>query len=315
MLSFLKNKQVYRIIGVLIFVYILLSIDLNEILRTLYHANLKYIIFAILLILVVTAVKSLRWQLLLKMQRINYSLRDCFIMYYIALYIGSVTPGRVGEFTKVLFLKNDGHSMSKSVFSVFMDRIFDIVLLSGVSFVSIFAFITFFDNIDMFSLIIYLLLIFAIVLLLMNKSFIVSLIKFAHGIPYFKKYAEFFETQMTEFIQEFEKLNLNNISLTFLITIIAWVIYYVLVYSLALAIDINISFLYLIACISFSAIITLLPISISGIGTRDAILIFLFSKVGLSSESAVAFSIMILGVYVFNGVIGFFAWMKYPIKL
>jgi len=315
MLSFRKNKQIYRIVGVLIFVYILFSIDLNAILHTLYHANLKYILLASLLIIVVTILKSLRWQLLLRVQGIDYSLRDCFIMYYIALYIGTVTPGRVGEFTKVLFLKKDGHSMSKSMFSVFMDRIFDIVLLSVASFVSIFAFITFFDNIDIFSLIINLLLIFAILFILINKMFILSIIKFAHVIPYFKKYAEFLEKQMIEFIQEFEKLNLHNIVLTFVITIIAWIIYYVLVYSLALAIDIKISFLYLIACISFSAIITLLPISISGIGTRDAILIFLFSKVGLSGESAVAFSIMILGVYVFNGVIGFFAWMKYPIEL
>lgn len=316
MLSLLKNKQIFRITGILIFVYILLSIDLNAILRILYHANLKYIIFATLLILLVTAVKSLRWQLLLKMQGINYSLRDCFIMYYIGLYVGTLTPGRVGDFTKVLYLKKDGHAMSKSMLSVFFDRIFDMVILIVMAYISFFVFIRLFNETDVFYFVIFTLILFSLVIGLMNKNAVLRLMKLAQKSKAIKKESfESLERYIGEFFDGFSKFNFNGVLVISTITLIGWAIYYILMYVLALAIGIDIPFFYLVACVSLSAVITLLPISISGIGTRDALLIFLFTNIGLSSESAVAFSMMILGVYAFNGVIGLFAWLKHPMEL
>ena len=308
-----KNKQTVRAIGLLIFVYILLSIDSNVILRTLYNANLKYIFLASLLIPIVTVIKSLRWQLLLKIQGIDYSLKDCFIMYYVGLYVGAVTPGRVGDFAKVLHLKKDGHAMSKSMFSVLIDRLYDMVLLIAIIFFSIFVFVNIFNDVDVFSFALYILLLLTIIISIMNKRAILKLIKFTQNISFLD--TDLLEKHTTDFFDGFKKLNIYNIILLSIISLLAWIIYYILMYLLAIAINIDIPFLYLVACVSFSAAVTLLPISISGIGTRDAILIFLFSKIGLSTESAVAFSIMILGMYVFNGIIGLLAWMKKPINL
>ena len=57
--------------------------------------------------------------------------------------------------------------------------------------------------------------------------------------------------------------------------------------------------------------VQLIPVSVSGLGTRDAALIFLFSQIGVGKEAAVAFSIMKLFVmFVFSGALALAA-IKY----
>jgi hypothetical protein len=56
-----------------------------------------------------------------------------------------------------------------------------------------------------------------------------------------------------------------------------------------------------------------LPISFSGMGTRDIGLIFFFSLIGLSPEAAISTSIMALVLgYLFVGLIGFIFWARNP---
>ena len=99
------------------------------------------------------------------------------------------------------------------------------------------------------------------------------------------------------------------------LTLSGWILYYLTVYLLAASINIHIPFFFLVACVSITAVITLIPISISGIGTRDAVLILLFAQLGLSQESAVAFAVMILFMYAVNGLIGLVAWLYKPVRI
>lgn len=66
---------------------------------------------------------------------------------------------------------------------------------------------------------------------------------------------------------------------------------------------------------SLVVIIELIPVSISGVGTRDAFLIFVLGLIGIGKESAIAFSLLYLLTYWFLGLIGFFFWVKEPVKL
>ena len=88
-----------------------------------------------------------------------------------------------------------------------------------------------------------------------------------------------------------------------------------LCYLLAIGLNIPVSFFYLASCVSISNIISLLPVSVSGIGTRDVLLIALFSQVGLSAESAVGFSFMFLVFFSgMSALFGFIAWTLNPIS-
>ena len=115
-----------------------------------------------------------------------------------------------------------------------------------------------------------------------------------------------------DFIAGIKTIDYRVFSRCLVATLAAWCLTFVLWYLLALSIDINISFLYIIMCSSVSTLVTLMPISISGIGTRDMVLIFLFSQIGLSQESAIALSISVLIIKLIESVGGLIAWYKKP---
>ena len=81
-------------------------------------------------------------------------------------------------------------------------------------------------------------------------------------------------------------------------------------YFLSLSLDIPLSFLKIAIFITFANILSFLPISFAGIGTREACLVHLFSLESLSHESALAFSILVFTfTYALLGIIGFFCFM------
>lgn len=82
-----------------------------------------------------------------------------------------------------------------------------------------------------------------------------------------------------------------------------------------LGVNIDIPYYYLIACIAIASIVSIIPIAISGIGTRDATSVFLFSLLGKNREAAVSLSLLVLLMMAINGLIGYFVWIKYPIRL
>ena len=91
--------------------------------------------------------------------------------------------------------------------------------------------------------------------------------------------------------------------------------YFTLMYLLSQLLEINISFLAVVACVSISLAVSLLPISIAGLGTRDITLVALFSTLGLSSEAAIAFSTLLLLLYFVNSLICFPAWLVHPLRM
>ena len=106
-----------------------------------------------------------------------------------------------------------------------------------------------------------------------------------------------------------------NIILCSMLTLIAWSISFLQGYMISRSLDINISFITVVACMSIAAILNLLPISILGIGTRDAVFISIFAMLSISYEQAVAFSMLILLFMVFNGILGVLAWWLKPVRL
>ena len=311
----LKNKWIFRSIGLILFVIILSKLDLAEIIALLSDLSMFYLVAALILFFPLLVTKAMRWQLLMKAQHINYSLKDSTIMYAAALYVGALTPGRLGDFIKVLYLKEDGYPFGKSFATVLLDRLFDLVSLFIIAYAGMLLFITLFGRAITILSCISVGTALLIVFFVYKKDFSRGILEYisSHLIP--GRYRDNVKTSFSDLYNGIKTLNGNQFTLATLITLFAWVIHFIMMYLLALSLDIHIPFLYLATCVSISAVITLIPISISGIGTRDATLIILFSYLGISKESAIAFSMLILFMYAVNGSIGLLAWLKKPVNI
>lgn len=89
-------------------------------------------------------------------------------------------------------------------------------------------------------------------------------------------------------------------------------------YLLLLRLDIAISFLQFLLSISIVSIIQILPISISGIGVRESVLLVLLATYGVKAEQAVSLSLLILAINVSLSLMGYIAeisWTNQETKL
>ena len=90
-----------------------------------------------------------------------------------------------------------------------------------------------------------------------------------------------------EFYKNMPKI--SSIIILFCLTIIFWLMVYSQAYITALAFNLKINFLYFLFIFPIAIIISLIPISISGFGTRESALIVLFA--GFDKIRIVSFSI------------------------
>ena len=306
-------KKYSFLTGIILFIIILSRSNLGEIFQNIKNINPFYLILAALTTLPMFFNKALCWNYLKRQQGIKYNLKDSFLMYCSGMYIGLLTPGRLGEVTKALYLKKDGYSLGKSLVSVILDR------LSDFAFLLIFLCIGSLFLISVLQEQILIMILGIVIAVLLFIIFLkIGLIKwgldklFNIFVP--QKYQKSWKINFQDFINDLKIYKLKNYLIIFLITTFSWVFYYLQMYILAKGAGLSVPFLYLAISVTVAGFITLIPISISGIGTRDIALILLFSPFLIAKEQVIAFSALILLMLIWGALVGLACWLIKPIK-
>ena len=87
-------------------------------------------------------------------------------------------------------------------------------------------------------------------------------------------------------------------------------------YLIVMAMDLSINFITITFFMAISNLVSFIPISISGLGTRDATLIYLFSLIGLKAELAVIYAFLVfITFFVSGGFLGAVALWFRPLSL
>ncbi len=308
-------KKYIRWFGIITLIIILVKIDVGKLSRILCQINIIYLALAIILDIPLLLIKSYRWNGLLNMQKIGYSSWQSFLIYLSSLYVGFVTPGRLGEFIKAAYLKSDKSvSLSKGMSSVLVDRLFDLYLLVIFGLIGIWKFdiLGKLSNTSLFLLLIFIL----SPLLILNKQLMGKVIGLIYKFVIKKK------TQLRDKVEEgfddfYNGINqLINFKLVFsaLLTCLSYLVFFIQCYLIAIAMGISTNFITITLFMAISNLISFIPISISGLGTRDAILIYLFSLIDLSPELAVSYAFLVfITFFVCGGLMGAVAWWIRPI--
>ena len=307
-------KKISRLIGIIIIVFILSKLNFAEIKTIFWEVDKHYLFIGLALTIIIIFIKSLRWNYLMQKQEIKYSLIDSFFMYSASTLLGTVTPGRIGDLSKIFYLKTDGHSYGKSATSVILDRLFDILFLLIAGTIGMLFFLNVFKNaipyVSIFTVGL-LILFYLVIKNELTKKILSKILNFL--IP--EKYQKSWQLNLHDFIGEFKKLKLKHYFFVLFLTIFSWFAYYVQMLIFAKSLGINIPFLYLAISGTVAGLVAMIPISYFGIGTRDLVLIALFSLISISKESAVAISSLVLSTHAVMAVWGLICWFKKPIRL
>ena len=307
-------KKYSFIIGVILFILILNRLGYKELINVFDEINLYYFVSATLLLLPLLFIKAYRWNYIKKTQGIIFSIKDSFLINNISLAIGFVTPGRLGELTKIFYLKNKNYTIGKSLVSVILDRLADLFFLLFLSLMSLILFFSYFKKtILLLAIIIVFMLLFIFII---KSNFVKIIFKKILRLIIPGRYKKSWSLNYHDFFKNIKTYTLNHYLLILFITAFSWLIYYIQSFLLLKSIGINnISFFYLIISVTIAGFITLLPVSISGLGTREATLIFFFSFHQVPPEKTVGFSLLILSMLLIAALIGLICWLIKPVKL
>jgi uncharacterized membrane protein YbhN (UPF0104 family) len=295
-------KKSYILVGVAIFFLLVKDIDLNRFKEVISGTNILYYSIASILYLPITFLKSYRWKKIMEVQQINYGTSDAFHMYGASTLLGLATPGKLGDFSKIAYLKKDNHSFGKAFLGSMLDKIFDL------------AFVI------VFSIVLYLFFPLPLVIAVNYKKIILwgiaaVLVAGALVALLYAKKKEMMKNFISEIIYDLKSFSIGSSAIIFSITAIAWMIYFAMMYLIAMSIgfDKNAGFMHISFAVALALMSSLIPISMIGIGTRDAVFFFLFLPMGITKEAIIAFSFLIIINYLALFVVSFYCWLKKPV--
>ena len=126
----MKSGNWIRWIGILLLIVLIWRVDFSDTLALLRKISLPLFALVMLLNIPQVFIKSYRWRGLLHAQKITYGVLPSFLSYFGSIFIGLLTPGRLGELIKAIHVSQDCNvSKSRALSSVLVDRLFDLYAL------------------------------------------------------------------------------------------------------------------------------------------------------------------------------------------
>lgn len=302
-------KYVVRCLGLAIFVVIVTRVDWHGFVGIFARAHMRLLYAAVILIIPLIWIKALRWRLLLSWQGYHISVWDSFLYYSSSVSLGAITPGRIGEFSKVLYLKKAGIStLSQGLSSVLVDRFFDLFILVMVALFGMLWLEPWIGakNIALFG--------FAGIVTVLILLVTVDDFKRFVGWASYQRIVEprlpvFFKEGIGQFTDALRALYRWRLWQAGVLTLLAHALFFYQCFLIAQAINLPISFVTLTAIMAMTNLLILLPVSVAGIGTREVALLFLLGPMGIGLELILVYSIAVFVVTsIAIGLMGAVAW-------
>lgn len=318
----MAGKRYLAIIGIALFILILLQLDLNELLNTLAQTNLALFFLAGFLSIGSGTLKGLRWRYIAKAHEISLTKWEALKYFFIGFFISLFTPARLGELARAIYIKDKANgSISRALPTIVIDRLLDVAFLFLLAFLAVAGFAYLFGEVIIpFEILLALMLVFAAAaIFFLRKNAVGFVLKPFFNIMIPDKYKSKTQSSFNRFYESLARASKNPslILKSFLLTFFAWAVSIFVTYILMLAVGITTApFYYVIIILPIISLLDLLPISVSGLGTRDAALIGLLALYSVSPELSVAFSALILAAgYLFSFAFGAFLFTQEPISL
>lgn len=302
----MKIKKLLPLIGILLFAYIIYKIGANAILEAFLQAKPDYIVLGTIIFLLKPVLESLKWYSILRYQDINIDWPYIFRVNFISQFYGAITPGKVGSLLKAVYLqKKTNLPLAKTSSSVIIDRLLDLIVVSGMS---VIGFLILADAflIDFNKTVIILVLVVLGSIVLLNKNLTRICLKLFYEFFTPKKYKETLRKNFHNFYDSFPTI--KEMLLPFAITAAIWFYMYTIHYMFALAFSITeVPFIPFITINAIGTMIALIPITVSGLGTREAFFIGALGVYGVAPEKIVSMSItgtiVLTTIYAIGGLI------------
>ena len=302
-------KLALKLIGIVIFIVILLTaVDFSRLLTTLQTVRPDLALLSLLLFFPLMIVQAFRWWLVCRQLKIEVGFTALLEIYYISWFLGSIPMSGATPFSKTLYLKTEGFAWDRSAAVVVIDKVLDLLGTMGFALFGL-SYLPHQYLVDFLSGWIYvagggMVLFILFQTRLMKKAWDRIWTFFVRRLG---DKAPDVASILTDFRQG---IGVRTGFAHLLLIVAIGLMRSVILYVLALSLSLNVSFWLMVACRSLIGAINIVPISINGLGTRDAVLLLILPLWGITKEAAVALAFLAFIWAVFTKLSGVLFWLK-----
>ena len=302
---------ILRIAGTLVFIGLLIWLDvtgvlsIQEVLATLARANPWLVLLSIAFYVPFVAVKSARWRMLCIDMLMPLRWPDAWRIYAIGLAAGTFTPGQVGDVLKAWYLQRMGNPLGRAIGSSVLDRLFDVAGLDVLGFLGIAVYGQKFAGQTQALVFIALACLLAVAFFAWGptRAWAVGQVR--------RRLARLGLSRSGTQGDSAWSLRPGTLLYVGLLTVGSFAVSVFRVWLLAAALGIVLGPLEVSGFVGLTTAAALVPVSVGGIGTRDAVAALALAQLGRPAAEAVALSSLILLLNLSQAIIGWVVWLRY----
>lgn len=264
------------------------QVDLEDINRVLFTANLFYVFLATLITFITFILRSIRWRMLLNTPR-ELSFVQYMSSTHIGYFLNNILPFRAGDLGRAQLLSNQSKEIRFSflVGSLVAEKIIDLWIIG---FFSIFIIFSGYQDVLGFKFSLIILLLYIITsTIIFGRNSLVNIVQEKFSIT-------------RNFIDGYLLVSKNKIKLGS-ISILLWCSFVVYIYLVLQALDINLTTQQYIGLTIISSIVTSLPVAPAAIGTYHLAVIYCLSLYGINIDLAQTAAILMHSLFLVYTII------------
>ncbi|MBN1560733.1 flippase-like domain-containing protein [candidate division KSB1 bacterium] len=283
--------------------YVFHKAGFGQIWGTIKNTNLNYLLLSIAITPVLVFISAWKWQVILKAFKINTTIWRCFWLYVVGYFFNTILPTNVGgDVVRAYALGKSTEKPAETFSSVFVER------TTGLSVLLLMAIIAFgvalrqLRSLWLTAGLVICVIGYALVLLAILHPKILRWISLQIKLTAAQRvFTKLFKFQKAT-------LSLRNNHGAFLFAVINSLIFYVLaclnVYVSALAFNASIAFTDALIITPIVMVITMIPISIGGIGLAESAYFVVFSRMGVPGAAGLSVALLLRAKALVAGMIG-----------
>ncbi len=255
-----KKRLLLLLFTIVIVSILIMSVDAEVAIEALKGANWWYIVAAALVTLMFPLLCAIRWNLIVLQMGRNLGVWESFKIVMAAWPLGTITPAKSGDLIKVLFLKKI-LPYSKTTGVILAERLMDVVSLCVYSVIG--GILYGFEQAVLFS---------GTILVGVAVFFVLSTSSMIKYVP------QKWRTLVENVLDASKRMCLHwrTFILIAIVSLFNWYLSFFQVWLCYLAFHVSVPMSFTIGAFPLCIFIGLIPVTISGMGTRDSAIIYLF---------------------------------------
>lgn len=298
------RESLKLLITTALLIFLFYKVPVEEVFNIVRNIEIKNFYLSIILFFLYYAFFSIRWKYLLCSQKIEISLLQSYLFIHIAFFFNNFLPSGLGMDVVRSGYAGGRKNFEKALGASLMERVLGMIGMMFIGVLAIFPIRSEFIYLAIFY-------VFLIVLI-----FLLYILIFSLNLEWIKKKLISIKfLNLGESLRTFyhaikiygKKKKVVGIGIVYSLLVQITII--LINFLLSKSLGINLPFISIIAYIPLITIISLIPVTINGLGMRESAYVFLFSYYGIAREQALSLSLLFFATSVIASLVGGFLFI------